>query len=304
MANDKKYIIRFNKQGCVELSKPINTILLYRIPYKNIKARNHGVDISNRFIVYILYGRNAKGKDIIYVGKSKNGIDYRPTAHEDKNENWTMCYVLTDIKERTILNDGTIQYLEDRICNRVNAIDKYINTTTQTTSGTANHSDMEDCDEFLEEAYDMLFTLGLDLYEEDSDNDSSQGKDEPTVMHSDIPVSLIPLFDSFTKLVKEVDSGIEVEQRVHYWKYALNGRVVCTISKRATRLLVCFNISAGKMIDPNNILEDCSTKGHSGLGNYLCSFSNEEHFDDFRDFIKQTIDDQKSLKERRTDDAS
>lgn len=293
MANDKKYIIRFNNQGCVELSKPINTILLYRIPYKNIKAKNHGVDISNRFIVYILYGRNAKGKDIIYVGKSKNGIDYRPLAHEDKNESWTMCYVLTDIKERTILNDGTIQYLEDKICNRVNSIDKYINTTSQTTSGTANHSDMEDCDEFMEEAYDMLFTLGLDLYENDETGiiESSEDEKTPRKYRSiNIPTNLKDLFDRFSSLTKEVDSRIERDLLATYWKFSLEGRTICTINSRKNYLIVCFNVSSGKMIDPNNLLEDVSQVGHDGYGDYKYKFENEEHFDDIRDFIKQTIE--------------
>lgn len=294
MANDKKYIIKFNKQRCIELSKPINTILVYRIPYKNIKAKNHGIDISNRFVVYILYGRNAKGKDIIYVGKSKNGINYRPLAHEDKNENWTTCFILTDIKERTILNDGTIQYLEDKICSRVNDIDKYINTTSQTTSGTANHSDMEDCDEFLEEAYDMLFALGLDLYETEDEaqppSPVEAKRDSDGGVVSDIPSNLIPLFEKFNTLVKEVDGRIKYDQKITYWKYTLDGKSICTIAKRRKKLLVCFNVPAGKMIDPNNLLEDCSQKGHDGYGDYRYGFENEAHFDDIRDFLKQTIE--------------
>ena len=65
------------------------------------------------FVVYILLGKNNNGKDVIYVGKSKNGLKNRPTAHEDKYPNWTVCYILTQFKERTFFNDGSIQYLED-----------------------------------------------------------------------------------------------------------------------------------------------------------------------------------------------
>lgn len=282
----KKYIIRYNLKNCIELSKPINTTLVYRIPYLNIKNKNHNIDISNRFIVYILYGKNEKGKDFLYVGKSKNGIDYRPTAHEDKNIKWSMCYILTDIKERTILNDGTIQYLEDKICNRVNEIDKYVNTTKQTTSGTANHSDMEDCDEFLEEAYDMLFTLGLDLFENE-DDDTVVNVSQRNFKVSD---NQKDLFDKVEKLIFSQDSNIVREQMAVYYKYLLGDKVICTVSGTNTQLKICFNIPFGKMIDSNNLLEDVSAKGHHGVGPYRLKFSNDKYFDDIKDFLKQTLD--------------
>lgn len=282
----KKYIIRYNSKNCVELSKPINTTLVYRIPYMNIKNKTHNIDISNRFIVYILYGKNESGKDFLYVGKSKNGIDYRPTAHEDKNIKWNMCYVLTDIKERTILNDGTIQYLEDKICSRINEIDKYVNTTKQTTSGTANHSDMEDCDEFLEESYDMLFTLGLDLFEDED----ADGITNATQRNFTVADSQKKLFDKIENLILSQNSSIVKEQMAVYNKYLLNGKVICTINGTNTQLRICFNIPFGKMIDPNNLLEDVSNKGHHGVGPYRLRFSNEKYFDDIKDFLKQTID--------------
>lgn len=280
----KKYIIRYNSKNCVELSKPINTTLVYRIPYVNIKNKNHDIDISNRFIVYILYGKNEKGKDFLYVGKSKNGIDSRPTAHEDKNIKWNMCYILTDIKERTILNDGTIQYLEDKICKKVNEIDKYENTTKQTTSGTANHSDMEDCDVFLEEAYDMLFTLGLDLFEdEDEVINTTQRKFE-------VVDKFKSLFEQVDRLILSQNSNIVREQMAVYYKYVLSDKVICSVSSTNAQLNICFSIPIGKMIDPNNLLEDVSTKGHWGIGSYRLKFTNEDCFDDIKDFLKQTLD--------------
>ena len=157
-----KYILKYDNQ-CIEMSKANSSILIYKLPYMLIKNKTHGLNISNRFIVYILFGTNDKGKDIIYVGKSKNGIDNRPAAHEDKNTNWQLCYILTTFKERTFFNDGTIQYIEDKIRQRIDFIDRYINTTKQTTSGTANMFDEEDCDDYLREAYNMLFSIGLDL---------------------------------------------------------------------------------------------------------------------------------------------
>ena len=158
----KKYIIKTSGRS-IELSKPNSTSLVYKFAYRDVEAKKNCGMIQNKFIVYILTGRDDNGRDIIYVGKSKNGIDYRPTAHKDKFSNWSTCYVLTQFIERSFFNDGTIQYLEDQICSRVNEIGKYVNTTISTTSGTANKEDEEDCEEYLIEAYQMLNILGLDL---------------------------------------------------------------------------------------------------------------------------------------------
>lgn len=287
----KKYIIKYNSNNCVELSKPINTILVYRIPYMNIKNKNHDIDISNRFIVYILLGKNECGKDYIYVGKSKNGIDSRPTSHEDMNIKWGMCFILTDIKERTILNDGTIQYLEDKICSRVNKINKYINTTKQTTSGTANHSDMEDCDALLEEAYDMLFTLGLDLFEDEDilveNNDVSSVNTPARVF--EVCGSFKDLFVSAEQLILGVNSNIQVIKLNNYYKYVVGDKIICTIGGSGIGLDMFFNIPYGKMVDSNNLLEDMSNKGKLGVGDYRLKPLDYKYFDDIKDFIKQVL---------------
>ncbi len=158
----KKYNIKYNGRS-VEMTKPNSTMIIYKIPYADIEKKKIGVLIPNQFIVYILYGSNPHGKDMIYVGKSKNGIASRPTAHKNKYEAWTTCFILTQFKERTFFNDGTIQYLEDSLNKRIEEVGMYHNTTLTTNSGTANKDDEEDCDDYLQEAYLMLDILGLDL---------------------------------------------------------------------------------------------------------------------------------------------
>lgn len=158
----KKYIINCHGKA-VEITKPNSMIQICKMPYKDVVAKKYSAIIQNPFIVYILHGINESGKDMIYVGKSKNGIANRPQAHSDKYDNWSTCYVLTQFKERTFFNDGTIQYLENEINQRIDELKCFENTTRQTTTGTANSYDMEDCDDYLEEAYKMLYVLGLDF---------------------------------------------------------------------------------------------------------------------------------------------
>lgn len=180
----KRYII-VNQNNQIELSKANSSILVYRFPYSDVKNKTLMFNIENKFIVYILLGKNIEGKDIIYVGKSKNGMLNRPTSHEDKYKNWTQCFVLTTFAERTFFNDGAIQYLEDTINTQINSLNVYENTTQQTTSGTANKNDMSDCDDYWNEVSDMLDCLGLDLttpnkngddLDDGNDEDNSTGK--------------------------------------------------------------------------------------------------------------------------------
>ena len=158
-----KYIVR-RIGRTVEISEATSSLLVYRIPYENlINVADEPIKIKNKFIVYILFGENTNGLNVIYVGKSTNGLKNRPTSHDDKYDHWTYCYVLTQFEERTFFNDGTIQYIEDKVNKRVNDLKHYTNTTKVTNAGTANRFDMEDCDEYLEKAYQMLDVLGLDL---------------------------------------------------------------------------------------------------------------------------------------------
>lgn len=147
----------------IELLANTSSTVVFRIPYRNLMAREIGFSVANRFIVYILFGRNAQGKDMIYVGKSKNGLDNRPTAHNDKFDDWTTCYVLTQSTDYSYLNDGVIQHIEHKLNERINICGLYVNTTETTASGTANKAEEEDSETFIQEAIDMLYVLGLDL---------------------------------------------------------------------------------------------------------------------------------------------
>ncbi|WP_288886471.1 hypothetical protein [uncultured Eubacterium sp.] len=222
MAKSKKYIIKYSGRS-VEMSKANSSTLIYRIPYQNLSGNTESVKIDNSFIVYILFGKNEKGKDAIYVGKSKNGLKNRPIAHEDKFSGWTVCYVLTQFKERTFFNDGTIQYLENRLNRIVSDLGFYDNTTRLTTSGTANASDEEDCEEYLEEAIQMLDALGLDLitYKDEIDEDISEMDNKNDGL---VPDGIYIL----KRKIKRANRTYEAKMQVAGGKYiVLKGSEIC-----------------------------------------------------------------------------
>jgi hypothetical protein len=176
----QKYAIRYNDEHSIEMSKPNSSILVYKIPYKIMKQKTLEVQITNRFIVYILLGKNNTGQDIVYVGKSKNGIDNRPTSHEGENKQWHECYILTTFSEKSFFNDGTIQYIENQIHQRIRRLNKFENTTKATNTDTISLSDAEDCIDYLNEVYNMLYILGLNLLPIDNGTEKETKTSIPT----------------------------------------------------------------------------------------------------------------------------
>lgn len=195
-----RYIIKTNGRA-VEMSKPNSTILLYKLPYDALKKNDPGFIISNHFIVYILLGRNKEGKDSVYVGKSKNSIKLRPTSHEDKDASWSYCFVLTQFKERSFFNDGTIQYLENSLNQRINEVKRFYNTTKTTNSDTANDDDQSNCDDYLYEIYPMLDVLGLDLIS-GSETELDQSDDEDQIFTDCLPDGIY----TFSRKIKRLDN--------------------------------------------------------------------------------------------------
>ena len=139
------YNIDILDDSFIDMSTSSSRTLCYRMTYKDLKSNKYDNKIDNPFVVYILHAKNYSGKDHLYIGKSKNGIFARPKQHENKNIEWDMCYVLTQFKERTILNDGTIQYLEDILTEKAKETLCYNILTQQTSKGTANRTDIRNC---------------------------------------------------------------------------------------------------------------------------------------------------------------
>lgn len=180
--SEKNYRIKYRGRS-VEISKANSTTLVYRIPYLTLLQGGSAFLVDNNFIVYILVSDDKK----IYIGKSMNGLKNRPKSHDDKCNSWKFCYVLTQFKERTFFNDGIIQYIENYLKETVNRLGRFHNTTSKTSSSTANVSDESPCQDYIKEALEMLDAIGLDLIttkvdKEDVDIDDDIGNNDFSVI--------------------------------------------------------------------------------------------------------------------------
>lgn len=203
---ENRYIVSVDTNHIVKISQPTSKTLVYRIPYCELK----NYTINNRFIVYILVEEKLKEKDLIYVGKSKNFINNRPTAHTDKSKNWTYCYVLTTIEDGTFLNDGVCQYLENKICEKINNADKFENTTCQTNMDTVNSFEEIFCEKFLNEIIEMLEILNL-TFEKTKENEK---------MEDETKEKIVPKKRTFTPRPQTYKIGTDTYAFVS-WKQSL-----------------------------------------------------------------------------------
>lgn len=276
-----RYVLKYYSSKAIELSKPNSSILVFKIPYAELKNAQAVAElkIENRFVIYILHNTANK----IYVGKSKNGIVNRPKAHEDRAV-WNDCYILTNFKERTFFNDGTIQYIEDKLCKRFSELDRYTNTTKVTSTNTANANDEEDCDEYIEEAVKMLYALGLDMSErkEDAPTEAPIGK-------YTVATPMAPLFAKIKEELLKVNSDIREEHTATYIKFMLDKEWLLNLETTNTEVKILFNARTGQLQDDKGLLEDVSKIGRHGSGEYRLCIKDDTLMADLRDFVNQII---------------
>ncbi len=220
-----QYRISCTDCRCIEVIHSKNKYRIYRIPYGILKRKAQDIKIENPFIVYILLGRNPNGKDVVYVGQSKNGIDKRPLSHEDKCSFWSECFILTMDRDGFI-NNSVTQYMEDAIAEKARKLSRYDVTTITTNQDTVNEMEKKDSDDFLEYAYNVLYVLGLDLFLEigemliDPPMNHGRSDDTEKVDFHELPIpgAMANMLDDLWERLKVTDNELRPKMSKS-WKY-------------------------------------------------------------------------------------
>lgn len=135
----------------------------YRIPRILIKESSDRDELKNPG-VYLLFGKNEEGKDIVYIGEAEIIFD-RLKQHLSQKDFWNE--VVTFISKDENLNKAHIKYLENRLYEKARQINRYIldNNTTPTKSS-ISESDRAEMEEFIENIKLLTNTLGHKVFEE------------------------------------------------------------------------------------------------------------------------------------------
>jgi len=135
----------------------------YRIPRILIKESSDRDELKNPG-VYLLFGKNEEGKDVVYIGEAEIIFD-RLKQHLSQKDFWNE--VVTFISKDENLNKAHIKYLENRLYEKARQINRYIldNNTTPTKSS-ISESDRAEMEEFIENIKLLTNTLGHKVFEE------------------------------------------------------------------------------------------------------------------------------------------
>jgi len=135
----------------------------YRIPRILVKESADRDELKNPG-VYLLFGKNEEGKEIVYIGEAEIIFD-RLKQHLSQKDFWNE--VITFISKDENLNKAHIKYLENRLFEKAQKINRYIldNNSTPTRSS-ISESDRAEMEEFIENIKLLTNTLGHKVFEE------------------------------------------------------------------------------------------------------------------------------------------
>lgn len=135
----------------------------YKIPRIKIKDCFDRDDLSSTG-VYLLFGKDEEGKDLIYVGEAEN-ILKRLNQHLSQKDFWNETVVF--ISKDDNLNKAHVKYLENRLHNiAINAKRYKVENTIIPTQSSISESDRAEMEEFIENIKMLVNTLGHKVFDE------------------------------------------------------------------------------------------------------------------------------------------
>lgn len=142
----------------------------YKIPRIKIKDCSDRSDL-NTTGVYLLFGKNEEGKDLVYIGEAENVL-VRLNQHLSSKDFWKETIVFISKDEN--LNKAHIKYLENRLHDLGTKTNRYvIENGCIPTLSSISESDRAEMEEFIENIKLMVNTLGHKVFEDKRETSTS-----------------------------------------------------------------------------------------------------------------------------------
>lgn len=133
----------------------------YKIPRLQLKESYDRQDLKKTGI-YLLFGKNNEGKDLIYIGEAETIID-RLKQHISQKEFWNE--VILFISKDENLNKAHVKYLENRLYEIANEVDRYsLENNSTPTKSSISESEIAEMEEFIENIKLLTNALGHKVF--------------------------------------------------------------------------------------------------------------------------------------------
>jgi len=134
----------------------------YKIPRIQIKESYNRHDLKKTG-VYLLFGKNDEGKNLIYIGEAEIIID-RLKQHVSQKEFWNE--VILFISKDENLNKAHVKYLESRLYEIAKKVNRYlVQNNSIPTKSSISESEIAEMEEFIENIRLLTNTLGHKVFE-------------------------------------------------------------------------------------------------------------------------------------------
>ena len=135
----------------------------YKIPRIKIKDCSDRKDLTSTG-VYLLFGRDEQGKDLVYIGEAEN-ILKRLNQHLSQKDFWNETIIIISKDEN--LNKAHVKYLESRLHNIAMYAKRYkVENSIIPTQSSISESDRAEMEEFIENIKMLVNTLGHKVFDE------------------------------------------------------------------------------------------------------------------------------------------
>ncbi|MDP2175664.1 MAG: GIY-YIG nuclease family protein [Bacteroidota bacterium] len=146
----------------------------YKIPRIKIKDCSDRDDLNSTG-VYLLFGKDEAGKDLVYIGEAES-ILKRLQQQLTQKDFWHETIVFISKDEN--LNKAHIKYLENRLHDIAKTSNRYhIDNTIIPTQSSISESDRSEMEEFIEYIKMLVNTLGHKVFDEKRELKNNQKQD-------------------------------------------------------------------------------------------------------------------------------
>jgi len=134
----------------------------YKVPRIQIKESYDRQDLKKTG-VYLLFGKNEEGKNLIYIGEAETIID-RLKQHVSQKEFWNE--VILFISKDENLNKAHVKYLESRLYEITKKVNRYIlENSSIPAKSSISESEIAEMEEYIENIKLLTNTLGHKVFE-------------------------------------------------------------------------------------------------------------------------------------------
>jgi hypothetical protein len=149
----------------------------YKIPRIKVKDCTDRPELNNPG-VYLLFGKDETGKDLIYIGEAET-VYKRLIQHLTQKDFWTEAIVFISKDEN--LNKAHIKYLENKLFESAKAVNRYqIENNTIPTQSSIAESDRAEMEEFIQNIKILINTLGHKAFEDKRETKPNQHQTKGT----------------------------------------------------------------------------------------------------------------------------